>query len=43
MEGGEEKERKEVKGKEVIMGKEGFPGAGPTLLTVQWVAAIKYN
>jgi hypothetical protein len=25
------------------MGEEGFPGTGPTLLAVQWVAAVSCN
>jgi hypothetical protein len=36
----EEKRRKE---KKIIMGKEGFPRAGPTLLAVQRVAAVRCN
>jgi hypothetical protein len=42
MEEGEEKERKE-KRKKFTMGKEGFPGAGPTFWAVQWVAAVMCN
>jgi hypothetical protein len=38
MEEGEEKERKK---KKVTMGKEGFPGAGPILLAVQWITAVR--
>jgi hypothetical protein len=36
--GEEEKERKKT-----AMGKEGFPRAGPSLLAVQWVAAVRCN
>jgi hypothetical protein len=36
-------EEKRRKGKKVTMGKEGFPRAGPTLLAVQWVAAVRCN
>jgi hypothetical protein len=36
----EEKRRKE---KNITVGKEGFPKAGPTLLAVQWVAAVRCN
>jgi hypothetical protein len=45
MEGGEKKERKKEKKKEnkITMGKEGFTGAGPTLLAVQRVAAVMCN
>jgi hypothetical protein len=35
---GEEKERKRI-----AMGKEGFPGAGPTLLAVQRVTDVRCN
>jgi hypothetical protein len=42
MEEGEKKERKEER-KKIPMGKEGFPGAGPSLLAVQWVAAVRCN
>jgi hypothetical protein len=35
---GEEKERKKI-----TMGKEGFPRAGPTLLAVQQVTAVRCN
>jgi hypothetical protein len=44
----EEKRRKEKrkegkKKKKISVGKEGFPGAGPALLAVQQVAAIRCN
>jgi hypothetical protein len=40
----EEKERKKKRRKKKItMGKEGFSRAGPTLLAVQWVAAVRCN
>jgi hypothetical protein len=41
MEGGEDNERK--KKSKITMGEEGFPGAGPTLLAVLWVTAIRCN
>jgi hypothetical protein len=45
--GGEEKEREKKRGKKkkkkITTGKEGFLGAGPTLLAVQRVAAIRCN
>jgi hypothetical protein len=43
---GEEKERKTIeerKKKKIAVGKEGFLGAGPTLLAVQQVTAARYN
>jgi hypothetical protein len=42
IEEGEEKERKNKK-KKIIVGEEGFPGAGPALVSVQWVAAVRCN
>jgi hypothetical protein len=36
--GGEKKERKKI-----TMGKKVFPRAGPTLLAVQWVTAVRCN
>jgi hypothetical protein len=42
----EEKRRKEKRKEErknITMGKEGFSGAGPTLLAVQWVVAVRCN
>jgi hypothetical protein len=38
MEEGEEKERKKIS-----MREEGFPVAGPALLAVPWVAAVRCN
>jgi hypothetical protein len=38
MEEGEEKERKKI-----TVGEQGLPGAGPTLLAVLWVAAVRCN
>jgi hypothetical protein len=45
MEEREEKGRKKKRKKEknIIVEKEGFPGAGPAFLAVQWVAAVRYN
>jgi hypothetical protein len=44
MEKGEEKERKKKRRKKKItMKEEGFPGARPTLLIVQWVTAVRCN
>jgi hypothetical protein len=41
----EQRKRREgkKKEKEITMGEECFPRAGPTLLAVQWIAAVKYN
>jgi hypothetical protein len=36
---GKNKEKKE----KITMGKKGFPGAGPALQAVQWVAAVRCN
>jgi hypothetical protein len=36
------KRRKERR-KKIGMGKEGFPRAGPALLAVQWIAAVRCN
>jgi hypothetical protein len=41
MKEGEEKERK--KKKKIIMEKEDFPGAGPALLAVQQITAVRCN
>jgi hypothetical protein len=41
MEDGEEKERK--KKKKISIGRKGFPGPGPALLAVKWVATIRCN
>jgi hypothetical protein len=38
----EEREEKK-KRKKIALGKEGFPRTGPTLLAVQWVAAVRCN
>jgi hypothetical protein len=35
--------RKKKEKKNSPMGKEGFPRAGPTLLAVQWFAAVRFN
>jgi hypothetical protein len=35
--------RREGKKKKITMGKEGLPGAGPTLMAVQQVAAVRCN
>jgi hypothetical protein len=44
MEEGEKKERKKKRGKKKIaIGKEGISGAGPALLAVQRVAAVRCN
>jgi hypothetical protein len=37
------KEKKKRKEKKISGGKEGFPGAGPTLLAGQRVAAVRCN
>jgi hypothetical protein len=37
-----EKEEKK-KEKEITLGEEGFPGAGHTLLAVQWVTVVRCN
>jgi hypothetical protein len=42
MEDGEEKERQKKK-KNIAMGDEGFTRPGPTLLSVQRVAAVRCN
>jgi hypothetical protein len=42
MEEGEEKERKEKK-KMIDMEEDGFPRAGPALLAVQQIAAVRCN
>jgi hypothetical protein len=44
LDGGRRRERKKKRKEEkIIMGKEGFPGVGLALLTVQWVAAVMCN
>jgi hypothetical protein len=43
MEEGEEKGNREEERKEITVGKEGFPGAAPTLLAVQQVTAVRCN
>jgi hypothetical protein len=35
--------RREGKKKKNTMGEEDFPGSGPTLLAVSWVAAVRCN
>jgi hypothetical protein len=42
MDEGEENERKKKK-KKIAVGEEGLSGAGPALLAVQWVAAVRCN
>jgi hypothetical protein len=37
----EEEKRKEKK--KITIGEEGFPGAGPSLLTVSQIAAVRCN
>jgi hypothetical protein len=39
----EKKENSKEKGRKIAMGKEGFPGSGPTLLAVHWVAVVRCN
>jgi hypothetical protein len=39
----EENQRKKKEEKEITLGKEGFPRAGPTLLAVQCVTAVRCN
>jgi hypothetical protein len=44
MEEGKEKERKKKRGKKkILVGKEGFPGAGVTLVAVQQVTTLGCN
>jgi hypothetical protein len=43
IEEGEEKGKKEKKEREISMGEEGFPRAGPALLAVLLVAAVRCN
>jgi hypothetical protein len=38
-----EGKKKKKKRKKITMGEEGFPRAGPTLLAMQWVAAVRCN
>jgi hypothetical protein len=37
------KRKKKEERKKIAIGKMGFPGAGPTLLSVQQVAAVRCN
>jgi hypothetical protein len=40
----EERKKKEKRKEQIItVGKDGFPVAGPALLAVQWIAAIRCN
>jgi hypothetical protein len=44
MEEGEEKEikrRKKIKERDIVVEEKSFPGAGHTLLSVLWVAAVR--
>jgi hypothetical protein len=41
LDGGRRREGKKQEKEKITVGKEGFPGAGPTLLAVQWVATVK--
>jgi hypothetical protein len=43
LDGGRRREGKKKRERETAMRKEGFHGAGPTLLAVPWVAAIRRN
>jgi hypothetical protein len=42
LDGGRRREGKK-KEKKIAVGEEGFPRAGPALLAVQWVAAVRCN
>jgi hypothetical protein len=43
LDGGRRREGKKKRERETAMREEGFHGAGPTLLAVPWVAAIRRN
>jgi hypothetical protein len=43
MEEGEQKEKEKKKEREIVVGEEDFPRAGPALLAVPWVTAVRCN